>query len=126
MLWGIQNQLRFYFASTFGLTSPSALCVPQITKSQKKSWYKVDGGKGFDLPNISQGGLTKPQQYKYFKRNTIYLIFIMVAFKTSFFCWQDSQAATAEGLTFSDPIHKKKCEKKKWQRYHPLYTSLLL
>jgi hypothetical protein len=35
MLWGIQNQLQFYFASTFGLTSPSAWCVPQITKSQK-------------------------------------------------------------------------------------------
>jgi hypothetical protein len=28
MLWGIQNQLRGFFASTFGSTSPSAWCVP--------------------------------------------------------------------------------------------------
>jgi hypothetical protein len=30
--WGIQNQLHF-FAGTFGLTSPSAWCVPPLTHS---------------------------------------------------------------------------------------------
>jgi hypothetical protein len=52
-------------------------------------------------------GLTQPlNRYKYFK-GTIFTLFLKRSLKTSFFRWQDSQAATAEGLTFSDPIHKK-------------------
>jgi hypothetical protein len=60
MLWGIQNQLQFYFASTFGLTSPQHDVYRKLPNHKKKKLVESrrDGGKGFALPNISQGEYT--------------------------------------------------------------------
>jgi hypothetical protein len=44
MLWGIQNQLRCVFASTFGSTTPSACCdrAPKIIQSGLTSIWNMD------------------------------------------------------------------------------------
>jgi hypothetical protein len=45
------------------------------------------------------------------------------------FLSQHAKAATAEGLTFSDPIHKKSTifviHQKNWQRYHPILDTMI-
>jgi hypothetical protein len=81
-------------------------CTKIENKGVMKTRPSQQNKTNISLRNNSERSNTTSQLMQVFLRNNIYFIHFS-RFLTTFFRWKDSQAATVEGLTFSDPIHKK-------------------